>query len=191
MKWIFPANLVKCPVKGCIAVSGRNRSVLKAHYREVHAKTSVLCELCNKPIATRNRSEAVIVHYRSQHPNAPIPFVDSRKAKCTMEVRPKVEVDSRIACDLCSARIDPENMDKHLNDMHSTHRIYCPLKLCSHVAKKMAEMRTHWSREHKGMAFPEFRDETDFSYVIDTSNHANGHGDERKHVSFLGNYFEI
>lgn len=188
MKWIFPASLTQCPVVRCTAVSSGNRAALKAHYRKVHADASVLCELCNKPIATRNGKHNVIIHYRHKHPNAAIPDFDSVNSECTMEMKPKVELDSRVACDLCNARIEPDDMDAHLNEMHSTHRIFCPLKLCSYVAKRMTEMRTHWNHEHKGMAFPEFRDETDFSYVIDTSNHINGHGDERKHVSFIGNY---
>lgn len=186
-KWVFPSDLKRCPAARCTMSRG-SRAALKAHYRQNHAESAVLCELCDKPIATQNRKYNFIVHYRSKHPNVAVPLIDTVDSECSAEIRPKVELDSRVACDLCNALIQPENMDEHLNELHSTHRLYCPLKLCSYVAKRKTEMRTHWNRQHKGMEFPEFRDETNFSYVIDTSNRIDDHDDDLQIViSFWNN----
>lgn len=47
----------------------------------------------------------------------------------------------------------------------------------------MDEMRTHWNREHGGMAFPQFRDDSNFTYVIERSNDVdNDVGDNQKNV---------
>lgn len=186
MKWQFPKGLTRCPVNRCPA-SSMDRAILIQHYRQLHAKTAVFCELCRKPICTRNRKQKFIEHYQIHHPNVAAPFVDTVESDRAEVKRPKVELDSRVACDLCSARIEPEDMDQHLNEMHRTHRIFCPLKLCSYVAKQMDDMRAHWNREHKGMEFPEFRDETDFSYIIDTSKRVNELGNDRKIVIFILN----
>lgn len=48
---------------------------------------------------------------------------------------------------LCNLRIQPEKIDDHLNEMHSTLRIYCPLKFCIYVAKQMTKIRTYWNGE--------------------------------------------
>lgn len=114
-----------------------------------------------------------------------MPFIGSSE-KTIRITQPKVEIDSRVACDLCNVRIQPKSMDRHLKEVHSSHRIYCPLKLCSYVAKQMNEMHTHWKCVHKGMEFPEFHDETSFTYVIDTSKYINDHGDHQKSVSSFG-----
>lgn len=128
-------------------------------------------------------------HYASMHPNIDVPFIESSShSERIMQL--KMEIDSSVVCDLCNVRIQPEDMDQHLNEVHSTHRIYCPLKRCSYVAKQMNEMHTHWKRGHKGVEFPEFRDETNFTYVIDTSNHdiddhIDDHGDNPTNVIFF------
>lgn len=65
-------------------------------------------------------------------------------------------------------------VNRHSDGMHSsTNRIYCPLKLCTYEAKQMNEMRTHWNLQHRGMEFPELRDETSFAYGIDSGNQKN------------------
>lgn len=94
-----------------------------------------------------------------------------------------MEIDSNVVCEFCKVRIQPENMKVHLKEMHGAHRIWCPLKLCNYKAKQMNEMRTHWNREHGGMAFPQFRDDSNFTYVIERSNDVdNDVGDNQKNV---------
>lgn len=170
----------RCPVQKC-GVLNSDRAALIAHYRNKHAEYAVLCEMCKIPISTWNVS-FIKLHYRIRHPDMAVPFIGS-SVKNERTTQLKVEIDSRVVCDLCNVRIQPENMNQHLEEMHSTHRIYCPLKRCSYVAKQMNEMRTHWKCEHKGMEFPEFRDETSFTYVIDTSNHVDDRGDNPKNVN--------
>lgn len=170
MKWKFPKYLTKCPSKKCL-VSTADREALKAHYRDIHAKSAYLCSVCNRPVPTQNQMYHLNAHYRTKHPNVAVPTFDSTNNERTSETRQtKVEIDSKVACNSCDVRVEPEDMNEHMKEMHSSHRIYCPLKLCSYVAQQMAEMHTHWNREHIGMKFPEFRDETNFTYVINASN---------------------
>lgn len=182
VEWSFPKKFKRCPVKSCSERTS-NRAALKAHYKETHAEHAILCEICNIPIAILNRNNLYNLrqHYSSKHPNVDVPFIGC-SAQNERILQLKMECDSRVVCDLCNVRIQPENMDQHLNEVHRTHRIYCPLKRCSYVAKQMNEMRSHWIREHKGMEFPEFRDETNFTYVVDTSKHNDDHDDIPKNV---------
>lgn len=144
--------MTQCPVRGC-TVWNNDRERLKAHYRAIHANYAFLCELCDKPIQIQNQKCQLVKHYRQRHPNAALPLVDTVKSECASET-----------------------------GLHSTPRIHCPLKLCSYVATQMAEMRTHWNREHSGKKFPELRNETSFTYATDTSNCIDEHGDKQTNV---------
>ena len=46
-KWRPPAGLLKCPVLNC-QQSFKARSNLVSHYKENHAKGSILCKICQK-----------------------------------------------------------------------------------------------------------------------------------------------
>ena len=41
----------------------------------------------------------------------------------------------------------------------------CPLKDCNFEFTRMNELREHWDKAHSYLRFPEFRDESKFSYT--------------------------
>lgn len=63
-KWKFP-NTSKCPCKSCgLSCSSRNAAI--AHFRNAHAKTSVLCTLCDRIF---DDSVDLLLHYDVEHPD--------------------------------------------------------------------------------------------------------------------------
>lgn len=69
-KWKFPTNQTRC--LACPSESVQ-RSSLIAHYKECHAKTSILCPICVKPICAREKKNFK-KHYQRMHPNERIPY---------------------------------------------------------------------------------------------------------------------
>lgn len=73
-KWRLPAGCLKCPVLNC-QQSFEKRSNLVCHYKENHAKRSILCKICDKPLrVSKNTPTDYINHYNRLHPNHNIPF---------------------------------------------------------------------------------------------------------------------
>lgn len=71
-KWKFPKNKKSCPVIGCHH-DFEKRSDAITHYKEQHAKKSVLCSICNKPICAQWKDH-FIRHHKRMHPNIDVPF---------------------------------------------------------------------------------------------------------------------
>lgn len=71
--WQFPKSTNTCPVPGC-KKNFPNRAAAIAHYRAQHAKHSICCPICDKPISSY-RTYDFVVHYRRIHPDVKqIPF---------------------------------------------------------------------------------------------------------------------
>lgn len=80
--WRLPAGLLICPVLNCQksfkpvtswgAQTGRQNLV--RHYKENHAKGSILCTLCDRPIRSSKGPNDFRKHYAHLHPNTTVPF---------------------------------------------------------------------------------------------------------------------
>lgn len=69
--WRFP-NQTRCPVRKCLK-QFENRAEAKRHYADVHAPIAILCERCDKPIASFSIMPYKI-HFQKIHPNEKLPF---------------------------------------------------------------------------------------------------------------------
>lgn len=179
MKWRWPDGLKRCPVLRC-SDNSDNRAELIRHYRDTHADYSTLCELCNKPFSVQDPINFQR-HYISKHPNVAVPL--SGAAKYDHQSHRKVKktnlIDTEQAAAQSNKRIQPDSTNRHTKEMHSARRISCPLKLCSYEATQMNEMRSHWSSEHQGREFPEFRDASYFTF---TQNGTDNRDSDKKKV---------
>lgn len=70
-QWRFPQGMTRCPVYNCRREYGV-RSLAIAHYIRWHAKNSVFCIECSKPVAAKEVG-TFIMHYSKFHPNAELP----------------------------------------------------------------------------------------------------------------------
>lgn len=70
IKWQFP-KIAKCPMDEC-RLSCSSRSIAFIHFCEVHANTSMACNVCDKLFSATNPSP-LLKHYRDHHPNGAIP----------------------------------------------------------------------------------------------------------------------
>lgn len=71
-KWRFSKNLKQCPVNGCnLKFATRQEAI--AHYKMTHAKNSIYCAICAKPICSSKPGQFRI-HYGRMHPNEKVPF---------------------------------------------------------------------------------------------------------------------
>lgn len=69
--WIFP-DTTMCPNGSCKR-KFNNRSETMTHFRDQHAKDSILCKICQKPISTKSSHEFAR-HYKRLHPNLKVPY---------------------------------------------------------------------------------------------------------------------
>lgn len=69
--WHFPQKQTECPMRSC-GVKFKRRSAAIQHYREKHAKSAILCHLCEKPIG--GSSSGLKNHYKHIHPNEVCPL---------------------------------------------------------------------------------------------------------------------
>lgn len=74
-KWRVPAGLTKCPVLTCHQ-DFKMRSAFISHYKENHAKGSILCTACvpPKPIRVNAHFRDFKSHFERAHPNQVMPF---------------------------------------------------------------------------------------------------------------------
>ena len=76
-QWRFPRNQQQCPKHLC-RQEFKSRAAAISHYQEKHANDAILCEICDKPIATgkikRLRHLSFLDHYKRLHPNTKIPY---------------------------------------------------------------------------------------------------------------------
>lgn len=82
--WRFPNNLKKCPLHTC-PMAFKDRSGAIAHYKEQHAKGSILCPLCNWPVCANCNPKEFISHYNEKHSNIPLPYEFGNNATQPME----------------------------------------------------------------------------------------------------------
>lgn len=71
-QWRFPNTLKQCPIRDC-RKKFQLRTNAIAHFKKNHAKKSVFCRLCDKPLEFRDMHHFE-QHYRNFHPMAALPF---------------------------------------------------------------------------------------------------------------------
>lgn len=72
-QWQMPSNQTRCPVVGCKYPLFVNRKSLISHYKNAHARRSIYCYICEKPIVSPSECK-YDDHYRRVHPNVSEPF---------------------------------------------------------------------------------------------------------------------
>lgn len=72
-QWRFPPNFNQCPVKRC-GEKFETRSEAIIHYKKQHAKTSIFCFICDKPLAAQSWNNFQI-HYQHLHPAVKLPKI--------------------------------------------------------------------------------------------------------------------
>lgn len=84
-KWHVPADLLKCPVFHCKKLF-ETRSNFICHFMDEHAKGSIFCEPCNKPLRVGSNKQHYIRHYKKVHPTEKIPFALDKVRDRTMKI---------------------------------------------------------------------------------------------------------
>lgn len=87
-QWRFPPNQNRCPVVSCQQRSFESRSACLSHYKAVHAKFSINCCICEKPIVS-NFKHYFERHYRRVHPDVRDPFDFDANEKLPKMIRQK------------------------------------------------------------------------------------------------------
>lgn len=82
--WRYPEDTRKCPAKNCGRKS-KTQAYAIAHYKRIHSKDAILCEICNKPLSVTNQNN-FISHYKRQHPNEQVPH-NLQTTSCNVEER--------------------------------------------------------------------------------------------------------
>ncbi|XP_031628123.1 uncharacterized protein LOC116343934 isoform X2 [Contarinia nasturtii] len=82
-KWRFPETL-HCPVRSCSMWFDTRAAAIK-HYRESHAKHSVLCKICNYPLYLLTAPHHLQGHYVRKHPTVEPPAkVKTLRHECSV-----------------------------------------------------------------------------------------------------------
>lgn len=89
-RWVPPKRLTKCPVRQCHA-EVEDRTEIITHYREKHARSSILCQLCNTPICSSS-SKNFIQHYKRMHQNTKVPYDFGRRGNQSVEPHASTQV---------------------------------------------------------------------------------------------------
>lgn len=69
--WPFP-DTKRCPVRSC-GMMFRTRTKAIEHYRENHAKHSVLCHICKYPLMLLTAAHHLAGHFARKHPTVTPP----------------------------------------------------------------------------------------------------------------------
>lgn len=174
-KWRFPQDHTKCPVNKCCS-SFKSRSAAIAHYKEIHAKKATLCPVCNKVIA--NSSYNLEKHMGRMHPGnlkTEPTLNEVEKAQNISKPGPRSAIGKK-PCKYCAKSFI--NLQRHIFEVHSSTRMFCPLKDCTFTTKRIQSLREHWQKLHGDLRFPELRQEKGFSYRTNDSS-----DDEREKVN--------
>lgn len=82
-EWRFP-QMSQCPLYSCNKDLGV-RSLAISHFKYRHAKNSVFCSECDKPIGAKSL-HTYFTHYTKRHPNAKLPTCLKKYEPETYEV---------------------------------------------------------------------------------------------------------
>lgn len=94
--WRFPENMTSCPIKGCKRAFQYRSSAIE-HYQKIHATDSILCTICDKPVASLYIS-FFVKHFREKHPDVELP--DNIREKLKEETLQNDSVNMDDAYDL-------------------------------------------------------------------------------------------
>lgn len=146
-KWRFPQNLTRCPVKRCVQ-KFQSRTTAINHYKHRHARNSAFCSICDGPFSAKDRS-AFNRHYRDMHPNVKLPLKTTTKKIMPEAKKTAWPLTSRKKrCKLCHKTYSLGTLHQHIQKMHSTKIIMCPLKNCNYETTRIERLRLHWKSMH-------------------------------------------
>lgn len=180
--WRFPPGLTKCPLKGCVA-KFKSRTLAIQHYKANHARTSVLCFICKKPISVKGTPTNYKTHFKNVHPHVKFslsknPKIEPSSQSTSKVVEPPkhfVKVRSSVMqskekkkkCSICGMKF--RNLSRHIMELHTKKRILCPLKSCDFTSKRLELIRRHWKSAHRNFRFPEIAQHSGFTYKTTTA----------------------
>lgn len=148
--WRFP-DTTNCPVRKCphrIANSFVNRMEAKRHYVKVHARNSILCTRCDKPIVAPLKLYYEN-HFKRKHPNAKVPF---DLGKTRQETSDEDDTDDDDEDDDDDA--DGNNLIKLKGGgiisywQLPANLNRCPVVGCRMVHENNADLKQHYKRKH-------------------------------------------
>lgn len=152
-KWRFPKNVEHCPVKKC-HYTHISRSNLIKHFKATHAKHSILCDICYKPIGCYD-SFNFRTHFRAMHPNMNVSYglgngmAKKTSPRSTMKKELKLAGSMKVQCIYCSKIITSENLNRHLSEIHTSKKLFCPWKNCTFQAKRVENLRKLEEKSHQ------------------------------------------
>lgn len=170
VEWQFPQT-TDCPFRSC-KLSFKKRSAVIAHYRKEHAKKMTLCPICKKPISVSS-AKNLHIHLSIQHRDHYLSTNSQHQHEFVKIKNEPGTVRKQTFCMFCGKIV--ENLKRHMDEMHTTEEICCPLKDCSIKSKDVDGLRQHWNKFHAHFKFPQIKEET---HKINESNN-----DKCKHVS--------
>lgn len=181
--WRFPSNLKECPSFRC-GFESKIRSAMLAHYRTMHAASSVYCFLCKKPISVKGNIANYRRHFKRMHPHVKLSLAqypkDESSSQSNLKFAPpskhfvkaqsiaKQSNHNKKMCKVCGLKF--RNLSRHIIEMHTTKRILCPLKSCEYTSKRLDHIRIHWKSVHQNFRFPEIDQNSGFTYKTTTAD---------------------
>lgn len=155
-QWRFPQDMTCCPVRGCQREYGV-RSLAIAHYIHRHAKNSVFCIECDKPVSAKSPS-TFIMHYSKFHPDIELPAFLKKPETETDEVN-IVELNS-----IFSLIVYTPNFSQSDNEVDDTITLRgcgqvtqwrfpkkikcCPVRSCSTQFEHRSKAISHYRKHH-------------------------------------------
>lgn len=144
-KWKFPF-IKHCPVKRC-GLSFKSRLAAIDHYKATHAMHFIHCNLCNTPIHVGKTSlKNFKDHHQHVHPN------QSMQSLSKMDTGFRKSHTECSTCEINFTQVD--DLNQHLNKVHSSKIIPCPLFECEYTSNREHFIRNHWAEKHSIYRFP-------------------------------------
>lgn len=172
--WRFPEHLTSCPVLRCNFTTDSHSKLIN-HYKAKHAKHSILCDVCNKPIMAKQKHHFKR-HFWRIHPNIKVSYGLGNEMATKIKTQPVMQLpeNKKVRCKYCCKMFSSGNLNRHISEVHSLKRINCPWKNCTFSAKRVTGLREHWKKKHSNLRFPEIRKRSIFIYQTTlTSNNNN------------------
>lgn len=153
-QWKFPKNVTQCPMH-CCNFKFEMRATGISHFKQLHAKYTILCTICNKIVSSRQRQQ-ICKHFDKMHPNEDMyPITGIRRCKSFQNKQTR----HHEICNVCHTKYDTAHeLQRHFKEVHIGIKILCPLITCNYLAKRVYSIRNHWRKAHPDFHFPELRE---------------------------------
>lgn len=146
--WQLPETLNRCPSHICRMVFGNN-AALKQHYKQHHAKHSILCEPCGWPLVSKG-PKSFQLHFQKTHPNMTCSY-NFRSAK-----RGRKSHEKRVAATTSKTNDDLVELNGcNIKTYWSfpKHMVKCPVNYCCEAFADYTDTREHYRSVHAANAY--------------------------------------